>query len=63
MISVLLGAAGSHQGSRTQTTTDKQARQIRAAGLTGKHGGLTRAGSILAERLKSAELDALFGPE
>lgn len=35
--------------------------QMFGAGLIGENGGLTRKGSILAERLQNAQLDELFG--
>ena len=62
-VDVLLDAKNSHQGARTHSTNVQQHRELRRAGLVGPRGGLTRKGSIAAERLYSAELDALFGPE
>lgn len=59
-VDILLDAAGKHVGARTHSADADQARQMRRAGLTGRRGGLTRKGSIAAERLKSAELDRLF---
>ncbi len=37
--------------------------ELQDLGLAGPGGGLTRLGSIERERLESADLDALFGPE
>lgn len=56
----LLATSGTYVGAQVPC----QARGIRqfmiAAGLIGENMGLTRAGSILAERLKNAQLDNLF---
>jgi len=59
----LLDAAGTHQGARVHAADGDHERQLRRRGLVGRRGGLTRRGSIAAERLESASLDALFGPE
>jgi hypothetical protein len=58
---ILRAAAGHHVGADAQCRTRQEDRQMFMAGLTGREGGLTRKGSILAERLKSAELEVLFG--
>lgn len=51
-----------HQGSRVHAADVDHGRQLRRAGLTGKRGGLTRRGSIVAERLRNQALDDAFGP-
>lgn len=38
-------------------------RELFDAGVIGPNGGLTAVGSAIAERVQSAQLDALFGPE
>lgn len=38
-------------------------RELFDAGIIGVNGGLTAVGSAIAERVQSAQLDALFGPE
>lgn len=59
---ILTASAGYHQGALTGAIGSEM-RQMFNAGLIGVNGGLTLKGSILAERLKNAQLDALFGPE
>jgi hypothetical protein len=51
-----------HQGSRVHAADADHQRQLRRAGLVGPRGGLTRKGSIAAERLRGDALDAAFGP-
>jgi hypothetical protein len=62
-VDVILDASSSHQGAITHPTGTAQHRELRRAGLVGPRGGLTRKGSIAAERLHSDQLDTLFGPE
>lgn len=57
----LRDTANHHQGSRVHAAGADQERQLRRAGLVGRRGGLTRKGSIAAERLRSAALDEAFG--
>jgi hypothetical protein len=57
---ILLQARGHAQGNPCNAIGPEM-RQLFEAGLIGKNGGLTRKGSIAAERAKSAQLDALFG--
>jgi hypothetical protein len=58
----LRDTANHHQGSRVHAAGADQERQLRRAGLVGRRGGLTRKGSIAAERLRNAALDDAFGP-
>lgn len=52
-----------HQGSGVVHAADAgHAREMRRRGLIGPRGGLTRRGSIVAERLRNAALDDAFGP-
>jgi hypothetical protein len=52
-----------HQGSGVVHAADADhARGLRRKGLIGPRGGLTRRGSIAAERLRNAALDDAFGP-
>jgi hypothetical protein len=52
-----------HQGSGVVHAADADhAREMRRRGLIGPRGGLTRKGSIVAERLRNAALDDAFGP-
>jgi hypothetical protein len=52
-----------HQGSGIVHAADADhARELRRKGLIGPRGGLTRRGSIAAERLRGASLDDAFGP-
>lgn len=52
-----------HQGSGIVHAADADhARELRRKGLIGPRGGLTRRGSIVAERLRNAALDDAFGP-
>lgn len=57
----LRDTANHHQGSRVHAADADHDRQLRRQGLTGPRGGLTRRGSIAAERLRNAALDAAFG--
>ena len=51
-----------HQGSGIVHAADADhAAQMRRAGLIGPRGGLTRRGSIAAERLRNQALDDAFG--
>lgn len=59
-VDILLDAAGKHTGARTHSADADQARDMRRGGLTGRRGGLTRRGSIIAERLKREELERLM---
>jgi hypothetical protein len=56
---ILRATAGYHQGTVVKGTRGELA-QLFAAGLVGVSGGLTRKGSILAERVQNAQLDELF---
>jgi hypothetical protein len=58
----LRDTANHHQGTRVHATDADHGRQLRRQGLTGPRGGLTRRGSIAAERLRNATLDDAFGP-
>lgn len=51
---------GYHQGQRVHAAGREQERELRRKGLIGKRGGLTRRGSIAAERAQNDELDRLF---
>lgn len=57
----LRDTANHHQGTRVHASGTDQARQLRRAGLTGRRGGLTRKGSIAAEKLRNSALDDAFG--
>jgi hypothetical protein len=58
----LSNAPGHAQGTVVPVTINGEVEhELFQAGLIGEHGGLTRKGSIAAEKLKSAELDRLFG--
>lgn len=56
----LTNAPGHAQGTVIDAHAPVSAELMRA-GLIGPQFGLTRKGSIAAEKLKSAELDRLFG--
>lgn len=58
----LRDTANHHQGTRVHAADDQHGRQLRRQGLVGPRGGLTRRGSIAAERLRNAALDDAFGP-
>lgn len=58
----LRDTANHHQGTRVHAADADHGRQLRRAGLVGKRGGLTRRGSIAAERLRNQALDDAFGP-
>jgi hypothetical protein len=58
----LRDTANHHQGSKVHAASADHGRQLRRAGLVGPRGGLTRKGSIAAERLRGAALDDAFGP-
>jgi hypothetical protein len=51
-----------HQGSRVHAADADHQAGMRRRGLVGPRGGLTRKGSIAAERLRNEALDAAFGP-
>ncbi len=57
----LRDTANHHQGSRVHAADTDHQRQLRRSGLVGPRGGLTRRGSIAAERLRNDALDAAFG--
>jgi hypothetical protein len=58
----LTNAPGYAQGTVIDPDTNLfVAMELINAKMIGKNGGLTRKGSIAAEKLKSAELDRLFG--
>lgn len=57
---MLRSAPGYHEGTVIASATGAELVQLASAGLVGAHAGLTRKGSILAQRLKSAEEDRLF---
>jgi hypothetical protein len=57
---ILKATGGYHQGTQTNVIGPEM-RQMFEAGLIGESGGLTRKGSILAERLQNAQLEDLFG--
>lgn len=58
----LTSGAGTHQGAVVTTGVSPSIRSaLLLAGLIGAEGGLTRAGSILAGRLRDAALDRAFG--
>lgn len=57
---LLLNAKGWNQGAKV-SVVGPEMRQLFDAGLIGRSGGLTRKGSIAAERAKRAELNAAFG--
>lgn len=50
------------QGARVHAADADHARELRRKGLIGPRQGLTRRGSIAAERLRNAALDDAFGP-
>lgn len=50
------------QGARVHANDADHQRQMRREGLVGPRGGLTRKGSIAAERLRNQALDNAFGP-
>lgn len=50
------------QGTVVHAADSDHAREMRRRGLIGPRGGLTRRGSIAAERLRNAALDDAFGP-
>lgn len=56
----ILAADGRHQGQGVHGDAQTLAELYRA-GVVGKAGGLTRFGSILAEKLRDAALEAAFG--
>lgn len=58
----LRDTANHHQGSRVHAADADHASDMRRSGLVGRRGGLTRKGSIAAERLRNAQLDDAFGP-
>lgn len=58
----LRDTANHHQGTRVHAADADHGRQLRRQGLVGPRGGLTRRGSIAAERLRNAALDDAFGP-
>lgn len=49
------------QGARVHAADADHQKQMRRRGLVGPRGGLTRKGSIAAERLRAAALDDAFG--
>lgn len=57
---VLINAPG-RQGGKVLLPEGPLLRQLKADGLVGKDGGLTRKGTIVRERLVNAALDAAFG--
>lgn len=58
----LTGAAGYAQGTVVTCKIGGELdKELQASGLTGRNGGLTRKGSIEAERLQNKQLDELFG--
>lgn len=50
------------QGAIVHAADRGHARQLQRAGLIGPRQGLTRKGSIVAERLREQALDDAFGP-
>ncbi len=58
----LRDTANAAQGSRVHAADADHQRGMRRRGLVGRRGGLTRSGSIAAERLRDAALDDAFGP-
>lgn len=58
----LRDTANHHQGTRVHAADKGHQRDLRRQGLVGPRGGLTRRGSIAAERLRNAALDDAFGP-
>ncbi len=58
---VLLTTPGFGVGAMPQIESPSIFATLRREGLIGINGGLTRKGSIRTERLKSAQLDRLFG--
>jgi hypothetical protein len=59
---VALASTTSNRIGQKVTATENVLAELRERGLVGRDGGLTRSGSIKAEKLKNAQLDALFGP-
>lgn len=58
----LLSAPNFNQGSKPVLVLNSPLhRALMSEGFVGANGGLTRKGSIKAEKLKSKQLDALFG--
>jgi len=56
----LAGAKGSRIGTEVQADPGTMM-GLRDAGMVGRNGGLTMKGSIAAQKLQDAQLDALFG--
>lgn len=56
----LTAALGTHIGAQVPAQSRAVRQVMIESGLIGKNGGLTRAGSIQAMRLKSVEEDRLF---
>ena len=59
----LMSAKSNRQGESVHGVDAWVLGELSRRGLVGAGGGLTRLGSIERERLESADLDALFGPE
>jgi hypothetical protein len=57
----LLRSVGGYAQGTKVNIIGAHMRQLFDAGLIGPSGGLTRKGSILAERVQNAHLDELFG--
>jgi hypothetical protein len=57
----LTSGRGTHQGVALAGLSDAAMREMRDLGYVGKDGGLTRKGSLLAGRLRTAALEAAFG--
>lgn len=57
----LTNAPGHAQGTAVNVPLGSTRYELIQAGLISGRGNLTRKGSIAAEKLKSAELDRLFG--
>lgn len=58
---LLTAMPGHYQGTTLTGMTSVEYDRLAREGLIGPLGGLTRKGSIKAERLQNADLDRLFG--